>query len=91
MYLTETEKVPRAKLYDITDKLSTVDSTKGLLLLHTDSLQSSPKSIPFTILSASDISVAVSEDNSVLLESFVTASYTNQKHFITRIQNRPTY
>jgi hypothetical protein len=42
--------------------------------MHSNSLQSSPKSIPLTILSASELSLAGSAgDSSVLLESFVTA------------------
>ena len=41
--------------------------------MHSNSLQSSPKSIPSTILSASDFSMVGSGDNSELLESFVTA------------------
>jgi len=77
-YLTETAKVPRARLPSRSWRISrtsclAVDSTSGLLM-HSNSLQSSPKSIPLTILSASELSLAGSAgDSSVLLESFVTA------------------
>lgn len=49
-----------------------VASTAGLLM-HSNSLQSSPKSIPSTILSASDFPIIRSGDTSVVFESFATA------------------
>lgn len=77
LYLTETAYIPRARLPSRSSRISrtsclAVDSTRGLLM-HSNSLQSSPNSIPSTILSASDILMVGSGDNSVLLESFVTA------------------
>lgn len=74
--MTETAKVPRARFPWRSSRMSrasclAVASTDGLLM-HSNSLQSSPKSIPSTILSASD--VGFFENNSVLFESFVTAN-----------------
>lgn len=45
------------------------------LLMHSNSLQSCPKSMPSTISSASDSPVVTSEDVSVLLESFETTMH----------------
>lgn len=78
LYLTETAKIPRARLSCRSSRMSrtsclALDSTKGLLM-HSNSLQSSPKSMPSTILSASDLSAVASGDASVLLDSFATAT-----------------
>lgn len=75
LYLTETAKMPKARLPCRSSRMSrtsclAVDSTKGLLM-HSNSLQSSPKSIPSTIRSASDLSAVVT---SVPADSFATGT-----------------